>query len=77
MTKLTQKKVFDAGTLSPERISPEINDGSSGQSYDRIPRSSYAISETNVLPFTDNKIVGEQVYSQSYADGNVRPGTAG
>jgi len=74
---LKQKKIFDAGTSTPERISPERDDGDVGQSYDRVPRSSYAISEESVLPFTSNKIVGEKVHSSSYADGNVRPGTAG
>ena len=76
--KLTQKKVFDAGVLTPARVSAEINDGTQGQSYESVPKSPYAISETNVLVFTDTRILGKDMVHTNIADaGAVRPGTAG
>jgi len=77
MAKLTQKKVFDAGTLNPARLSREINDGTVGQSYENAPKSPYAISETNVLPFTNDRIVGKYIHTTIADAGSVRPGTAG
>lgn len=76
MASLKQKKVADAGVITPAQISQELNDGTVGQSYSTAPKSSYAISETNVLVFTDTKIVGKDMVHTNIADsGAVRPGT--
>lgn len=78
MARLRQKAVSDAGVYSPTDLPQEIND--QGGKFAQTPRSSYAINETITLTFT-NKIVeqttNEPRSATTFADGAVRPGTAG
>ena len=77
MANIKHKNIFDAGTSTPARISPEYNDGTSGQNYETAPRSGYAISEERIMVFTDDKILEKAKVHSTIADGNVRPGHAG
>jgi hypothetical protein len=68
---LKQKVVYDAGVTSTTDIY-EINDQAGRLT--RSPKSSYAISETVNLAFT-NSVIGPSTKNLNIADGERRPGT--
>ena len=51
MASIKQTKKSQAGVVYPARLNMELNDGTRGQSYESVPTSPFAISESQEISF--------------------------